>query len=121
MFKFDGHFWVERDGQIIDPWFNEYDFVISVHGCLKERRYLKCPNDLVGRVLLRMFERSEFYSLLMANTPYFNNCIANSLKEIEQNGGTLVFGSLGFARKDGSVHWEFGGESWCTVKDFLKK
>lgn len=119
--QFDGHYWVERNGLIIDPWFEEYRLIAEIHGCRPERRYLKCPNDVVGRVFLRRFENSIEYPVLMGLPPTFGNCLVNALKEIDRNGGQLVFGSLGFPRPDGSVHWEFGGDTWKTVKDFLKK
>jgi hypothetical protein len=38
--------------------------------------------------------------------------------EQRKNGGRIVFGSMGFKREDGSVHWEYGGEDWVTVQDF---
>jgi hypothetical protein len=54
-------------------------------------------------------------------TPTFNCCFQNALYEYKQNGGTLVFGSMGWKKKSSSdVHWEYGGPDY-TVSKFLKK
>lgn len=117
---FDGHFWVERDGKIIDTWFPQYDVIAKMWQCVPVRRYLKCPDDLVGRVFRSKFEK-EMYPSYLALPPLFGMCVANALNEIHRNGGTLVFGSMGFVKRDGSgVHWEYGGEDWSTVKQFMK-
>ena len=47
-------------------------------------------------------------------------CLQNAFIEIQKNGGKLVFGSFGWKRKNGTIHYEFGGENWKTWKDFKK-
>ncbi len=39
--------------------------------------------------------------------------------EIATNGGVLKFGSLGWERKSGGIHYEFGGENW-KIEQFIK-
>lgn len=116
---FDGHFWVERDGKIIDPWFPQYEMIAKIHNCLPQRHYLKCPDPLVGLVFKAKFEKTvPYYHSL---PPLFGFCIANALNEIHRNGGILVFGSMGFERPDGTVWWEYGGEDYKTVNQFINK
>ena len=41
--------------------------------------------------------------------------------EIYENGGELVFGSLGFKKKNSNDYWyEYGGKEYKTIKDFMK-
>lgn len=117
--RFDGHFWVERDGKVIDPWFPEYGVIARHNNCLPERHYLKCPDELVGLVFKARFEKE--YPYWHQIPCVFGMCVANALNEIRRNGGVLVFGSMGFPRRYGSgIHWEYGGEDWTTVKQFIK-
>ena len=34
----DGHFWIERDGKIVDIEFKEYDFIKSIHNLAAIKR-----------------------------------------------------------------------------------
>ena len=125
----DGHFWVERDGKKIDPYFEHYDMVKRVH---KGKRWVYLPADeLTQRMMIAIFDKvikKEFETIeeyLAFSIKYGGKfgegyCHKNALLEIEENGGTLVFGSYGVQRKDGSIFYEYGGEDYKNVKAFIK-
>ena len=120
----DGHFWVVRDGNIIDPHFKEYDLVKKIQGCVGEPIHLPA-DDLVQKVILKKFtnvcsvqDMGIMFQQVMGK-PMPNSCYQNACLEIVKNGGQLVFGSLGWTRRSGGVHYEFGGEGW-KVAQFIK-
>jgi hypothetical protein len=134
----DGHFWVVRDGKIVDINFPEYDKIRQVRGCEKETCvYLPAP-EMTQKIMTDMFHNSvkkimgkEDWKDCMKEVvfmthltgikgPQFGACYQNSIIEIYHNGGELVFGSMGFKKTDGSYWWEFGGEDYKTIKDFRK-
>lgn len=135
----DGHFWVVRDGKIVDWDFPEYDCVRSVWKCGKERNYLPAP-EMTQKVMVAMYQKAfrgaagngklwedivtEYYALSVSMgmaKPMYGHCFHNCLLEIHQRGGNLVFGSMGFRKRDGSYHYEFGGENYRTISDFKSK
>ena len=128
--RIDGHFWVERDGEIIDPHFPEYDFIKSFHRGVK---FVYHPADKNTQLMMTTIffkkimtqydtieEYVEDYIKVAGTTKRHNQCIINALIERNENGGQLVFGSWGIERADGSKFWEFGGDDWVGVKKFLK-
>ena len=134
----DGHFWVERDGEIIDWDFPEYSNVRKSWGCGKEKKYLPAP-EMTQKIMIGMFKKafsspfpknqswedivSELYELSKSVgqlEPQYGLCYKNCFLEIHQRGGKLVFGSLGFKKPDGSFHYEYGGEDYLTIADFTK-
>ena len=122
----DGHFWVERDGEIIDPYFIEYDFIKVVNRLEGMPVHMKA-DDIVSKVIIRRFENVISYDLLfkmMKDNYYqvsFGKCYLNAVLEVRKNGGELCFGSMGWKRKrSDDIHWEYGGSGW-TVKQFLKQ
>jgi len=135
--SFDGHFWVERNGEIIDFHFPEYDFIKKVNGCSGEPIYLSAPLETQQLVIKIMDNcvKSVFkgenieeckkslclFSIKYGReTPRFNCCLQNCIMEIYKNGGNLVFGSMGWRKKNGTIHYEYGGENYLTWKDFKK-
>jgi hypothetical protein len=129
--KLDGHFWVMRDGKVIDPHFKEYDFIKAVH---KGVKYVYQPADaMTQRMMIAIHQKvvkqeyatiGEFvadYIKISGEEPVCAFCLFNALIEIETNGGELVFGSWGVERKDGSKFWEFGGDGWTGVSAFFKE
>jgi hypothetical protein len=132
----DGHFWVVRDGKIIDWDFEEYSKVRKMWKCGKEKTYLPAP-EMTQKIMIGMYKKAfsshfsqtqsweqilkEFYSLsamVGMIKPEYSRCYQNALIEIHKNGGELVFGSMGFKRIDGSIHYEFGGVEYKTITDF---
>ena len=137
----DGHFWVVRDGKIIDPVFEHYKLVCRIRNAnWRDRSYIPAP-AITQTLMISMFKKvlsnqlgedksfeeliNEFYTLTSEivgkPTPQANMCFQNCLIEIKERGGELVFGSLGFKLKGKEGYWyEFGGADWTSVKQFIK-
>jgi hypothetical protein len=136
----DGHFWVVRDGIIIDTIFAEYKTICRVRNAdVKTLSYLPAP-EMTQKLMINMYKKvltnvfgemtfeeqcKEFFAItkLMKGdlSPSYLNCFQNCLLEINQRGGELVFGSLGFKLKGKEGYWyEFGGADYKTIKQFLK-
>jgi hypothetical protein len=151
----DGHFWVERDGQIIDPDFSEEESTRIKNKLRNEKTYHEAP-ELVQKVFLAIAEKtvdselrkkklmggnhkmsitvSEYARLfvpmlpeerdeaLAEYTPKYLSCGLNAYKEMKQNGGRLVFGSRGYAKKNGKgVWWQYGHPTLETVSSFTSR
>ena len=127
----DGHFWIERDGKIVDTYFKGYDYVKKVNNLTGEMVY-KEADDTTQKIMIMMFRKSlakagftirryvAFKKLLGMNKPMEDDCYFNCLLELKE-GDMLKFGSMGWNKKDGSgVWWEYGGEDWSGVSAFLK-
>lgn len=137
----DGHFWVVRDGKIIDPHFPDYDVICRIQkASKKDKDYLPAP-ELTQKLVTAMFVKglkevygndktfeelcdiyTRRYKQNFGNTePTMNMCFQNCLMEISKNGGTMVFGSLGFKLNGKDEYWyEYGGKNWTTVREFVK-
>ena len=121
----DGHFWLVRNGKIIDPYFDDYTFVKKVQGCNNKQVYLPA-SPLVQTILKRKFaEVDESWGVTKQfiiddfnGKPLSGRCYHNA-RMLMEDGDELVFGSMGWHKKTGGIHYEFGGEDW-TVKQFLK-
>lgn len=50
--------------------------------------------------------------------PTFGRCFQNCVFETYLRGGHIVFGSMAFRKADGSLHYEYGGPHYKTVKHF---
>ena len=126
----DGHFWIERDGKIVDIEFKEYDLIKTIHN-LADGMVYKEADTLTQTVMIKKFE------MAMNNMGYFRNtfkteivsgyfprvhcCFQNCMMAYKE-GDVLKFGSMGWKNKmTGDVWWEFGGEDWKGVAKFLKK
>jgi len=129
--KLDGHFWVVRDGKIIDPHFSYYDMVKSIH---KGKKFIYHPADAMTQTIMKSIvmrginkyypEIADFvadYKKIVGEEKVEGYCLQNALIEIDENGGELIFGSWGVERKDGSKFWEFGGDDYVGVKAFFKE
>ena len=121
----DGHFWVVRDGKIIDPDFDMYHFIKKMNNCRGKTEYLpadKIVQDVMIKIFQSVINDDDLYSNLKKynHCATFGRCYQNAIYEIKENGGELVFGSMGWKfRKSQKIHWEYGGENW-TVHQFLK-
>jgi len=145
----DGHFWVERDGRIFDaPCEKEYGDICRLHGCdSTDKKYLPAP-ELTQKLVINIFtkaygkialknEKTSLESLCSwflksveevygkghkRPTDGFGSCLQYAFCELAENGGKLVFGSLGFKRRNrAGHHYEYGGEGedWKVVADFV--
>jgi hypothetical protein len=104
---------VEREGEIIDPWFQRYERVVSIRNTKTERVYLPAP-EKTQVVWLDLLKRCATKSPTIA----FGYCPNNAQLEVDANGGRVVFGSMGFQREDGSVWWEYGSPQLKKPEDF---
>ena len=118
----DGHYWVERDAKIIDPYFKEYDVVKKYWSLTDEQVWFPAPpliQSVFKKKLLIKFGGTKKIGDRWSNI--HGCCDFNAVSELNKNGGTIVFGSMGWKKKDGSgIHYEFGGENY-TVAQFLNK
>jgi hypothetical protein len=135
----DGHFWIVREGKIIDPHFEVYDMYCNVRNCdsKAEKSYIPAPQitqtimlGMYKKVLTKTFGDKSFEELAVAfrdiskkygfvSEP--NSCYQNCLIEIAENGGEIVFGSMGFKYKSKKGYfYEYGGDEYKTIKQFLK-
>lgn len=115
----DIHFWVERDGKIIDPMFKEYEEIKKIRNLSDEIVYKPITDkkliykyvkefhngwDHLGRSH-EIFEWASKGGLF----PMFGECYWNSLNEIKKNGGKLKVGSMGWRIKNSKeVFYEYG-------------
>jgi len=124
-----GHFWIVRDGEIIDPVFPEHKHIQRVNRTTNQ--VCRIPaSEAVQRVMTAIHLKKvqehigdnagEFFWRVMGR-PCFGQCFMNCLMEQSRNGGEIVFGSLGWVREDGSRYYEYGGENFKIVADFTGK
>ena len=127
----DGHFWVERNGKILDTHFPYYDMIKMYHGCCGEMMYHEA-DDFTQKLMITRFKRElnkvglceddylHLKSVIYDGKAVMNECYYISLLAMKE-GDRLVFGSLGWKKKDGSgVWWEYGGKDYKGIKAFLK-
>jgi hypothetical protein len=131
---FDGHFWIERDGEIIDWDFTDHKYIKQVNKLTDEKVYLPA-SDITQTIMTTAckktcgnkcgsFEKFEddIFNCINKQGKLFGNCFLNCIHEVKKNGGKIVFGSFGWKRKNGDgVHYEFGGENYKTFGDFMMK
>jgi len=108
----DGHFWVERDGEIVDWTYEKFNEHLSeLYGCsdfLTMR--LEAPPE-TSKIIIEIFKKramtalnttswedtvKHFYdNFIEYRTPTQGRCFENCIIEIYKNGGELKFGSWG--------------------------
>lgn len=133
----DAHFWVERDGVIIDPYFKSYDRCKEFWNLSDDQVYLeadpsiqKIMLEIHTRVLKKKFKKNDLQEALQEHAEFakkFNadkalpdRCWRNVCLEVYKNGGQIKFGSMGWRHKNSNdVHYEYGGVDW-KIKDFIK-
>ena len=132
----DGHFWVERDGKIIDPYFKEYEMIKKINKLGNEQVHLEAE-ETIQKIMIEMFKRKtksalggEDWDEVMKNCINllksfnrdkicFNRCWFNCILEISKNGGEIKFGSMGWKHKNSdNVFYEYGGVDY-KIKDFI--
>jgi len=130
----DGHFWVERNGEIIDWDFQHYNHVKKVRNCSGDKVYLEAPIEtqrLMIELCYRMSNRvlqsnnNKTCAIKMKKLHNGNRksgmCFGNCIIEILENGGELKFGSMGWKKNNSDdIWWEYGGDTYETCKDFIK-
>ena len=127
----DGHFWVERDGKIIDDDFKTHAYIKNVNKCSGDKMY-KEADALTQKVIISMFNRAlashgmthqqfrDFSISVGFTEPRENSCFQNSVMRLK-DGDVLKFGSMGWKRNNSvEIYYEFGGDDWVGAKRFLK-
>jgi hypothetical protein len=125
-----------RDGQYIDANFPQYDRIRKKHKCVPEICvYLPAPDKtqelvigLFKKITLKCFNADDWDAMMeefvtvariaKVTEPMFHKSFQNCIMEQYYNGGDIIFGSMGFKKKDGTYQWEYGGPDYLTVKDF---
>lgn len=132
----NGHYWVERDGVIIDPYFPNYDSFKKFHGIKKNKKnkrvYFECQNPITNQVALKYLEdqilkpfgdkQKTIQLLKMCGfTPEPRCCGFNAIMESEIKGGVIKFGSVGMESDDKTkTIWIYGNKNYSTLADFAK-
>jgi hypothetical protein len=125
-----GHFWVVRDGRIIDPVFPQHKYIQKIQNLTEETCHLPAP-EATQRVMISSHAKkaretigenyAEFFTKIMEGKANYGFCFLNAVMEQHRNGGEIVFGSAGWVRKDGGKFYEFGGTEFSTYADFTGK
>jgi len=106
----DIHFWVEKDGEIIDPYFPVYDMIKSIQGLEGEKQYQELTDKRIIKIYMKHWiEKSISWlpPVLHINLPH--QCYSNAMYYISQNGGKLKIGKMGWKKKNSNqIWWEFG-------------
>ena len=97
----DGHCWVVRDGKIIDPHFQTYNHICMIRGVNVNKQVWIPAQETVQNVFLTKW--TEFVEYVLEVSEELNDwenkpdyCFINAILEQKKNGGTLVFGSMGW-------------------------
>jgi hypothetical protein len=152
MKPFDGHFWVVKEDNNIDTYFTEYDYIKKINKCDGEMKYLQAP-PLVQAVMIGLAKKTLKTNLKKASLKQgyipldeyekamrkdidvdealeqyelrANACHITAFALQKKHGGKIVFGSMGWRKKNSNpkdwrngIHWEFGGADWTTVAEF---
>lgn len=127
-----GHFWVVRDGRVIDPKFPEHRQIqrqnrlqdVSCHlpaPAMTQKvmiaSHIKKAKNVFGENYAVEFERI----FAPHGGKHYGMCFFNAVIEKHRNGGEIVFGSMGWLRDDDTEFYEYGGKSFQVVADFTGK
>jgi len=128
----DAHFWVMRNGEVVDTYFEEYDMIKRANGVNPNEPVIHCPASPEIQEMLISFIRHTFIDAFgsmeefaVGNEMFFDgearqgHCQINSFYEAFKRGGQIVMGSWGF-KKQGKMWWEYGGKDWDTPMAFVK-
>ena len=120
----DLHAWVVcKDGSVWDPHFAWYDHCKEVWGCAPDAPTLR--EELTGdakkqawREIWKRFLRpalEDAHDLAelfrqQVDHPVPGRCFLNAWAFLQLNRGTALMkiGKMGWAKKEGGVHWEYG-------------
>lgn len=132
----NGHYWVERDGVIIDPYFPNYDDFKKFHKIKKNKKnkrvYVEATNPITKQTALKFLEnrllkpfgdrrKAVDLMLMCGYTPEPRCCQFNAVIEAERNGGVIKFGSVGMESDDKTkTIWIYGNKNYDTLADFAK-
>lgn len=116
-----GHFWIVRDGKIIDPHFKEYDDIKKFWNCEGRPQY-RLESKEVRRKVKNQFikEKKKILKLIVDNPDktdwetlcdtgvVFGRCAWNVIYEQYLRGGQIAYGDMGWRIKNSNeIHYEF--------------
>lgn len=115
-----GHFWIVRDGKIIDWDFPEFQEVRDFHKCKNKAKYrlenkdirrkMKKEHIIPNRANIMKIkeENGEDWQKLLNDFPQPYRCGFNVIMEQILNGGQIAYGDMGWELEDnGEVWYEF--------------
>ena len=121
-----GHFWIERDGNIIDYDFPEYENGKLSNMCYGDKQYkraTKARRSAMKRLAINekfqelkaMKESPEnsldriMYEELVKSHPIMDHCATNVCIEKLERGGTIIYGDMGWKTKleRSDIYWEY--------------
>ena len=109
---YDIHFWIYDSitKSIIDPYFEEYDFVKMVRNLTDKQRYeeIEYQSKKYMEYFLRVLPRIKHHK---NNLPSgYGRCWFNAwrVKQQDNKRYRLCIGKMGWEKKTGGVWWEFG-------------
>jgi len=136
--KIKGHFWVERDGEIVDADFPEHTRLRKKLRCVPELNVYQRAPPKTEEAMIRLFEKLTLRAFQADNwddmmpefilvakmtgngdAPVYDKCWTNCIQEVYYNGGQIRFGSMGYKQKDGTYLWRYAGEHCQHLTDFL--
>ena len=116
----DIHWWIEVDGRIIDPYFQQYDAIKKYHNLVGNCIYKKLEDKTLLIEYFKFFNENylqkkqlqglgEIVDDYFYENPVFGNCYINAVSYKKKQGGKLVCGSLGWKYQNSDQVWyEFG-------------
>jgi len=118
----DLHAWVvHRNGSIYDPYFSFYDHCKKVWGCEQNAPTLydelngdekkQAWREIWKRFIRPLVQTSDVDELFReyVKKPVPGRCFLNAWAYHQLNPGTLYkIGKMGWPKKGGDVHWEYG-------------
>jgi len=108
----DIHFWVERNGMIIDPEFIAWENMVKKINNLEGKKIYQSLNDkeTIKKYLKYQISIFDVRTMnILKDQPMNRQCYINSLNEIKKNGGKLKVGKLGWKiRNKDDIWWEYG-------------
>ena len=125
-----GHFWVVRDGRVIDPKFPEHRQIQRQNRLQDVMCHLPAPATTQKVMIALHIKKSKNvygenyateFQRVFDDRPYFGMCFFNAVMEQHRNGGEIVFGSMGWLRDDDTEFYEYGGKEFQVVADFTGK
>jgi len=138
--KIDGHFWIKRNNQVIDPNFPNFNKLVhKTWNCEGPKIYLEAPINVQSSMinLFKEADKSDRFKTWEAFVERFCNltyicdglgvrmpncCWINTVLEYHENGGEIIFGSMGWKIKDSNkTHYEFGSAKYIRIEDFICK
>ena len=120
-----GHFWVERDGEIIDYDFPENENCKLANMCYGEKQYRRATKARRSAIK-RKFINAKFQELkamkesthrhdrmlykdYVRACPMNDRCATNVCIEKLERGGTIIYGDMGWKTKleESDIYWEY--------------